>query len=544
MSRARGYRWAGAQNLLFELDSLDDVLALHACLRNQPLPGQIDLVPAACTLLIKYDTHTHAALAAKRVLAIEAPPVAADSGRVHDIEVIYDGDDLADVAEQTGLDIDGVIEAHTRQSWRAAFSGFAPGFVYLVGNNERLKVSRRDSPRTAVPPGSVGLAGAFSAIYPRESPGGWQLIGRTNAPIWDLEREPPALIQAGDTIRYIAVETFSASTTPSNEPEPEAQAPSPAQAEHAIEIADPGMQSLIQDLGRPGLAHLGVAASGAADEPAFRQANRLVGNLPGEAVIETVLGGLSLTARGNLVLARTGARGPADIRSPQGARTAPACTPFALHDGETLTLGTPEAGLRSYLAVRGGLDVPPVLHSRARDALAGIGPKPLAAGDMLPVAPARVSHVVGQPEPSTLAAPADDGATVLRIVLGPRDDWFDADTIARLTRLIWQPSQQSNRVGLRLTADEQSDDDGRLQRAHEGELPSEGCVAGAIQVPPSGQPVLFLKDHPVTGGYPVIGVVWPSDLSRAAQLAPGQPLRFAIVTPDGQPVAPAQGSNP
>ncbi|WP_423822055.1 5-oxoprolinase/urea amidolyase family protein [Salinisphaera sp. SPP-AMP-43] len=544
MSRARGYRWAGAQNLLFELDSLDDVLALHACLRDQPLPGQIDLVPAACTLLIKYDTYKHAAQAAERVLAIDAAPVAADSGRVHEIEVIYDGEDLADVAEQTGLASDAVIEAHTRQSWRAAFSGFAPGFVYLVGDDERLKVSRRDSPRTAVPPGAVGLAGAFSAIYPRESPGGWQLIGRTNAPIWDLEREPPALIQAGDTIRYIAVEAFSASTTPSNEPETLA----PTQAERVIEITAPGMQSLIQDLGRPGLAHLGVAASGAADEPAFRQANRLVGNLPGEAVIETVLGGLALTARGNLVLARTGAHGPADIRSPQGARTAPACAPFALHDGETLTLSAPEAGLRSYLAVRGGLDIAPVLHSRSRDALAGIGPKPLAAGDMLPVAPAGVSHVVGQPEPSALAAPADDGITVLRVVLGPRDDWFDADTLARLTRLTWQPSQQSNRVGLRLNvhnpANNPADDDGRLQRAREGELPSEGCVAGAIQVPPSGQPVLFLKDHPVTGGYPVIGVVWPSDLSRAAQLAPGQPLRFAIVTPDGQPVAPAQGSNP
>lgn len=394
--KPRGLRWVGSQALLVELGSLDSVLALHASILDEPLPGQIDLVPAARTLLIQCDSHRNAARATERVMAIDAPPIDDRSGRTHDIEVVYDGDDLKDVAEATGLGVDGVIAAHTGQRWRAAFSGFAPGFVYLVGENDALEVPRRDNPRTAVPPGAVGLAGHFSAIYPRRSPGGWQLIGRTNARLWDINRAPPALIQAGDSVRYVAVDRLR-ETEPESAP---AENTRPDEAsEPAIDIIDAGIQSLIEDLGRPGLSHLGVSVSGAADESAARQANRLVGNAPDEAVIETVLAGLTIRARGDLVLARAGACGPAEISGPNGSRAAPQCAPFVLHDAETYTLAAPRRGLRSYLAVRGGIDVPSVLHSRSADTLADIGPAQLSAGHALPVGVAGPSHVVGAPEP-------------------------------------------------------------------------------------------------------------------------------------------------
>ena len=186
------------------------------------------------------------------------------------------------------------------------------------------------------------------------------------------------------------------------------------------------------------------------------------------------------------------------------------------------------------MAVRGGLAVPAVLGSRATDSMSGIGEPPLAAGDLIGVGPAGPGHVVGSPESSTLRPP---GEVTLRITLGPREDWFGADALDALGRHAWTATTQSNRIGVRL----EPDADGRpLARIREGELPSEGAVAGALQVPPSGLPVLFLADHPVTGGYPVIAVVVPEDLPDAAQLAPGTRVRFAVVDPDTlQPACPS-----
>jgi len=530
-------RWVGSRAVMVECDTLADVLALHRYLLDTPLPGQIDLVPAAKTLLIKCDSHRNAMRAHAAIAHIEAPPIEHGEGKTIEIEVVYDGEDLESVGELTGLGVDGVIEAHTAQAWRAAFSGFAPGFVYLAAENDALDVPRRDSPRTAVPAGSVALAGGFSAVYPRRSPGGWQLIGRTNTRAWDIKRDEPALIQAGDLVRFKAVDRLEdknsgAGSTPHEEAGANA-------AEPAIEIVNAGMQSLVEDLGRPGLSHLGVSISGAADEAAARQANRLVGNSADKAVIETLLGGLTIRAHGDMTLARAGAEADASITSDRAPRRAPMRTPFALHDGETLTLAAPSRGLRHYIAARGGLDVPPVLDSRATDAMSGIGPEPLAAGTLLPVGVARPSHIVGAAEPSTLAQTKDE--TVLRVMFGPRHDWFSPQTCHRFLQQRWLATDQSNRIGVRLTTDENDDDAAVLERHRAGELASEGTVPGALQVPPSGLPVLFLKDHPVTGGYPVIAVVIAEDLPIAAQLRPGEAVRFMAVSP--QTLAPIDNAD-
>ncbi|MGN0145898.1 MAG: biotin-dependent carboxyltransferase family protein, partial [Arthrobacter koreensis] len=296
---------------------------------------------------------------------------------------------------------------------------------------------------------------------------------------------------------------------------------------------------LIQDLGRPGYADLGVSAAGAADPRAARQANRLVGNPADAAVVENLLGSLELTAHGDAVLALTGADVPADVIDPAGVRSRPAphAAPFALLDGETLVLGTPVRGVRAYLAVRGGLDVDPVLGSRSTDSMSGIGPAPLAAGTRLPVAVAGSLHV-GDPEAPVLAAAGVPGTlgngiepALLRITAGPRQDWF-SNGAAALAGQTWLTTSESNRIGVRLALDPQDTAASPLTRARGGELPSEGVVAGSLQVPPSGLPVLFLADHPVTGGYPVIAVVIPEDLPVAAQLPPGDPVRFIFVDPD------------
>jgi KipI family sensor histidine kinase inhibitor len=202
----------GDQALLLEFDSTAEVLAWADALREAELLGVLDIVPASRTVLVKltgprYQAPTRQRLGKLRVTAEAVSEAAAPSDARADIEidVVYDGADLDEVARLTGMTTDQVIAAHTGTLWRVGFGGFAPGFAYLVGGTgvaERLNVPRQSEPRTRVPAGSVALAGEFSGVYPRESPGGWQLIGRTDAELWDVDRDPPALLRPGMRVQF------------------------------------------------------------------------------------------------------------------------------------------------------------------------------------------------------------------------------------------------------------------------------------------------------------------------------------------------------
>ncbi len=281
---------------------------------------------------------------------------------------------------------------------------------------------------------------------------------------------------------------------------------SPPGPARTVTVLDPGPLTTVQDFGRVGQGALGIGRSGACDRGAHRLANALVGNSPTLATLEVTFGGLDLRADGPVVLATAGARCPG----------APHHAPIHLAAGDRLTLGSPAAGLRTYVAVRGGIAVAPVLGSRATDVLSGLGPRPCAAGDVLPVG------VAAGPAPGVDVAPVPEPTADLltvRVTPGPRRAWFDDDAWELLTSQTYEATSESNRVGVRLAG-------APLERAREGELASEGMLRGAVQVPPSGTPVLFLADHPVTGGYPVIAYVDDTDVDRCAQLRPGQRLRF------------------
>lgn len=281
-----------------------------------------------------------------------------------------------------------------------------------------------------------------------------------------------------------------------------------------VEILTAGPLSTVQDLGRPGLAGIGVGVSGAADRGSLRLANRLVGNPEAAAAIEVTLGGLALRAHGDLCVALAGAPCPITV----DGRAEPPNTLIRVLSGGEVRLGAPASGLRSYLAVRGGIAVEPVLGSRSTDVLAGLGPERLAAGNMLPVGPTPEGF-----PPICLAPvpPPDTGEVCIDVVAGPRDDWFTEDALATLISDAYQVTADSNRIGMRLSGP-------KLLRRNTGELPSEGMVPGALQVPPSGQPTLFLADHPATGGYPVVAVVRYAHLDRVAQIRPGQRIRFRL----------------
>ncbi|MEV3858315.1 biotin-dependent carboxyltransferase family protein [Streptomyces sp. NPDC050095] len=279
-----------------------------------------------------------------------------------------------------------------------------------------------------------------------------------------------------------------------------------------LTVVRPGALTTIQDDGRTGHAHLGVPRSGALDAPALHLANRLVGNPENAAALETTLTGCALRPDRQV----TAVVGGAPCRVTIDGRPAPWGTPVRVPAGATLDIGPATHGLRSYVAFAGGVLVEPVLGSRSTDLLSGLGPAPLAEGDLLPVGrPA-------EPRPALPAAPpwtAPPAELILPARLGPRADWFTPEAVRTFLTAAYTVSPHSNRIGLRTEGPS-------LERELTGELPSEGMVLGAVQVPPDGRPVVFLHDHPTTGGYPVIAVVPEEALAAAAQAVPGTPVRF------------------
>lgn len=520
--------------LLVELDDLEQTLALLASLQRAPIAGIDEIVPAARTLLLHLQPGEPDVAALAHALAQRdiSGPVEQDGPRV-EIPVRYDGEDLAEVAALLGISVAELIARHTGQDYTVAFCGFAPGFAYLSGGHPSLQVPRRATPRTRVPAGSVALAGTFAAVYPDATPGGWQLLGTTALPMWDLARDPPALLQPGMRVRFVDETTKSIAggaypTRASGQKtlKDPAGATPPDDGRPALIVQASGLQTLVQDAGRPGLAAQGVSAAGALDQGAMRRANRLVGNASNQPVLEALAGGLQLTSQGDTVLAVTGAMGALTLRRADG-RTWPVerNQALALAAGDTLMLGEPATGLRSYVAVRGGFAIAPVLGSASRDTLAKIGPPALTVGQRLPVGDTRACTAVTAPDLAPPPLPKAGDTVTLDITLGPRTDWFTPEAVARLAAQRWQLTQQADRVGLRLQGEVP------LTRAQTQELPSEGTVTGAIQVPASGQPVLFLADHPLTGGYPVIGCVAPWQLDLAGQIPPGAWIQFRPLAP-------------
>jgi biotin-dependent carboxylase-like uncharacterized protein len=284
--------------------------------------------------------------------------------------------------------------------------------------------------------------------------------------------------------------------------------------DRALAVVRAGALTTIQDRGRPGHAHLGVPRSGALDAPAAALANRLVGNPVEAAVLETTLNGCALRPRSVVTVAVTGAPCPVTVNG----RPAPWGAPVRVPAGALLDIGPARAGVRSYVAVAGGVAVDPVLGSRSTDLLSELGPPPLTDGTVLPLGRPDGVHT----RVDVVPHPGPPSELVLRVTPGPRDDWFTSSALRTLATGTYRVSSASNRIGLRTEGPS-------LERAVSDELPSEGMVLGAVQVPPDGRPVVFLADHPTTGGYPVIAVVRGADLPAAAQAIPGTPVRFMVV---------------
>ena len=550
----------GDRALLAEVADLGAMLSLHGRLAASRPAGVVDLVPAARTVLVAVDPAVLSLAAARAWIGDAAGAGGADvmgdavgagadpTGPLVELPIVYDGADLAETAGLVGLGTAELAARHAAAEWSVAFTGFAPGFGYLVSADWPFPVPRLDRPRSRVPAGAVGLAGPFTGAYPRSSPGGWRLIGTTSAVLFDPAAATPALLQPGTRVRFRPAPALPASAPALAAPYAPAAPSAPSLAARPrpctetpearrglgaattsrrvgtpagrIRVLTPGPLATVQDQGRPGALAAGVAVSGAADRAALRIANRLVGTDERAAGVEITLGGFravwDAAASGpdtDLWFAVTGAWGAIRL----GGR---AVDPYVAHpwpSGAELEIDGFDHGARAYLAVRGGIAVPPVLGSSATDTLSGLGPAALADGDVLaldtePESPIPVAEVM----PFDTRA-GDD--LVVEVHPGPRADWFTAATQEALYAEVFTVTADTDRVGIRLVGP-------ALTRAVTGELPSEPMVPGALQVPPGGRVVVLGRDGPVTGGYPVIAVATDAGLDALDQARPGTRVRF------------------
>ena len=496
--------------------------ALHA-LGREPIPGVTNLHPAYASLLVSYDPSVAngdrvEAEVASRLRTADA--VTLPEPALVELPVRYGGEsgpDLAAVAAACGLTAAEVVREHAAAEYLVYFLGFSPGFPYLGGLPPRLAVPRRPSPRTLVPAGSVAIGGAQAGVYPLASPGGWQLIGRTPAVLFDPGRTPPALLAAGDRVRF--VESDEVPMPPRSAAAPSAGVDGAA----LVRVVAAGLQSTVQDLGRPGWAQIGVSASGAADPVSLRVGNWLVGNPAGAAAIEMTLTGAALTFTRPCLVAVTGS----DFEPAVGGVPVPLWTALEVPAGDTLTLRATRSGARATVCVGGGLAVPRVLDSASTHLTSGLGGlagRALRAGDVLAVGAGPATAPMARRFPHEAAARLLRRDR-LRVTRGAQWERFTPQARAALAASEYVVSESTSRMGLRLEG-------APLAAERPGEMLTEGVSLGALQVPGDGRPIVSFVEHQTTGGYPQIACVIAADLHRVGQLRARDRVRFEEVSLD------------
>jgi KipI family sensor histidine kinase inhibitor len=492
------------------------------------LRAEVDIVCGSATVMVHAAAPTddissvRAAVDESRAALAErgAREVAPGPGRLVTIPCRFDGPDLDDVAALAGCGVADVPALLTAQPLTAAFMGFSPGFAYLGGLPRPLdRVPRRARPRPVVPAGSVAIANGQAAVYPTSSPGGWQLIGRTSFPLFGADRPPYAVLAPGDRVQFTV-----AGPDERVEPEPVRAPPwsLPPEARPVFAVVRPGLRAVVQDGGRRAVAGIGVPSAGPADPVSFALANRLVGNTAGAGAVEVTGGEASVRC---LMDCHVGVVGAApDVRVDDTTEDHDRLLP--LRAGQQIHVGRLHGGCRTYLAVAGGVLGPVWFGSAATDELTGLGAGALRVGSV--VHAGRWAPPLGDHVAAGAATVLDDVAPVLlRVLPGPHGAFFPPDALAQLAAAVFEVQSASNRVGMRLRAEEAVP--AAPSAVGEGALDSQGVVTGAVQVPPDGDPVVLLPDHATLGGYPVLAVVATVDHGRLGQCAPGTRVRFVPI---------------
>jgi KipI family sensor histidine kinase inhibitor len=472
---------AGDSALLLELEPLIDpginarAIGIAAAVRDAMIPGVRDVVSTYRSVAVYFDPliadirDVQASL--ERNLQAAVPAV---QGSLVEIPVEYGGQwgpDLGEVADFGGLSRETVIKRHCEREYRVFMLGFLPGFAYLGSVDAAIAAPRKSTPRERVRAGSVAIAGAQTAVYPSDSPGGWQIIGHTATRMFDPAQWPAARLSPGDSVRFRAEPHGARADVTGTRPGAQS-----VTASRSMSIIDPGLLTTVQDDGRWGHQSSGVPVCGAMDWIAYRTANALVGNEPGAAALEATMAGPKLRFEQRTTFAVAGA----DLGATLDGVRVPHCAAVSGPAGGVLRFGNRVFGARAYLAIDGGIEVPRVLASRSTHVLSRMGGwhgRALIQGDRLALGGPRPARGRRRPTPEATAYVRGGGVRV-RVMPGPQSDYFSADALDVLQRTRFIVSPQSNRMGYRLYG-------GRIPRLVDQEMISDAAFTGAIQVPSS-----------------------------------------------------------
>ncbi|GGG77685.1 5-oxoprolinase subunit PxpB [Paenibacillus radicis (ex Gao et al. 2016)] len=525
--------------------------AVAAAVEREASTWIMDAVPAYDTVTVIYDPSRLLALAnplegetayslAERLLhKLIDSRTGSDWNREHpfqtiEIPVCYGGEhgpDLKEAAERSGLSAQQFVERHAAAPYTVAMIGFMPGFPYLSGLPEQLAQPRKAVPRAAVPAGSVGIAGGQTGIYPQSTPGGWQLIGRTAVKLYDIDREPPVLLKAGDRVRFVPADRLEEEEKAADNGEILMKQDELAESDFRpfAAIERPGMWTAIQHGGEAGLRAYGIPAGGAMDRYALRVANLLVGNDTSAAGLELTLAGPELVFSADQLITICGAPMSPTIDGEE----LPMWRPVWVRSGAVLRFGHASSGCRAYVAAAGGLE--------GRRATVG---RRLAAGDRVPMQggaelsrwaaawAAALAEKAGSrnwaaaswfAQPSVYGGGASEAGIVLRAMPGSEYGQFSEAARELFFRERYRVAPASNRMGCRLEG-------APLERLARGELLSHGVTPGTVQVPQGGAPIVLAADCQTTGGYPKIAHVATIDMPLLAQARPGDWLTFKRIT--------------
>ena len=451
--------------------------------------------------------------------------------KIHRIQVCYQPDvalDLLTIAKASKLSPEQVVTLHKSSLYTVDILGFMPGFAYFSGLNPKLRLPRLASPRPAVPKGSVAIAELQTAIYPRTTPGGWNIIGRSPNVLFDIEHNPPGLFMAGDQmqIEEISLDEFQRLDKQFHPPEI-IRALDKDKA--SIELLQSGTFTSIQDNPRSGLSHWAVGPGGACDLSSLHLANALVGNPLDAAAIEMTSSGPSLLFHETTCIAWVGAECDGII---DGQRI-PGNRPIWLKKGTTLKFSSLNPGFRTVLAIGGGLKVPNILGRAGSHISADIGPKRLEKGDLLqlkdPKAPLRSPFLKNLLREDALPCFPKwhirspfvpiNAITRVHCLAGPHLSFLTVKERESFWSTTWKVSKQSNRMGVRLEGDF------KLKKDLPN-IPSQAITFGTVQFPPSQEPIIMLAEHQTTGGYPRLAEVIHADLTKLAQVKPGNAIQL------------------
>ena len=475
-------------------------------LRTTSLPGICDVVISPDHIAVIYDPliiHSVDTFVAsvKEAVTQQHSPVTA--GSLYAVPVCYGNDTGADfdtVCRHHGMNARTLIDLHTKPKYLVTAIGFMPGFPYLAGLPKKLETPRLSTPRRQVPAGSVGIGGSQTGVYPFTAPGGWHLIGQTDMKFFDLNNSSPALLRPGD---YICFQETKHVNTPADQPLTTAHM---CGTTKNISVLEPGLMTTVQDLGRIGFRSSGVPYSGAADRVSAILANSIVGNPDHAAVLEYTLLGPSLRFEADTVIAVVGT----------DHDSIPSLRPIHINRGDTITIGHASRGCRGYIAVAGGVCVPPVLNSSSTylpATFGGFGGRPLRAGDQLSIGKPLIAPKSFTWSIHNELIPFPSNPCTLRIL----PEVFGSTRRLPMPDTPFSVTAQSDRMGIRLRGASPQALSTMLSRA---------VLPGTIQLPPDGNPIILLCDAQTIGGYPVLGHVISADLPRAAQLRPGDSVCF------------------